>query len=95
MSSKNNTLEEIHSKIHSLVDKYFNVKSKKIKTGRFPLVIPSFGSEEVKEAIDSLLSTYVAMGRKCTQFEKAFANYVGVRYGLFVNTSRTIRTNFR
>ncbi|MHA2243705.1 MAG: DegT/DnrJ/EryC1/StrS family aminotransferase [Candidatus Hodarchaeales archaeon] len=86
MSSNKQTLEEIKNNIDDLVDSYFQLKNKEENLQSFPLVIPSFGSDEVKEAIDSLLSTYVTMGTKCAQFEFDFAKYIGVSHGLFVNS---------
>lgn len=53
---------------------------------RIPLNIPSFGHEEILEALDSLLSTNVTMGRKVRQFEEMFAEYVGVKNAVMVNS---------
>lgn len=53
---------------------------------RIPLNVPSFGWEEVCEALDSLLSTQVTMGKKVREFEAMFARYVGVRHAVMVNS---------
>ena len=53
---------------------------------RIPLNIPSFGWEEVWEALESLLSTQVTMGRKVRRFETMFAQYIGVKYAIMVNS---------
>ncbi|MDP2937377.1 MAG: DegT/DnrJ/EryC1/StrS family aminotransferase [Dehalococcoidia bacterium] len=53
---------------------------------RIPLNIPSFGWEEIWEALDSLLSTQVTMGNKVRQFEAMFAEYIGVRHAIMVNS---------
>ena len=51
-----------------------------------PLSIPSYGWEETWEALDSLLSTRVTMGAKVKQFESLFAEYVGVKHAVMVNS---------
>mgnify|MGYP001559706563 CR=1 FL=1 len=51
-----------------------------------PLSIPTYGWEEAWEAIDSLLSTRVTMGAKVKQFESLFAQYVGVKHAVMVNS---------
>src|SRR2546426_5287497 len=53
---------------------------------RIPLTVPTYGSEEVEEAIDSLLSTWVTMGSKIKKFEEAFADYNGSRHAVMVNS---------
>src|SRR6266705_3024333 len=53
---------------------------------RIPLTVPTYGSEEVEEAVDSLLSTWVTMGAKVKKFEEAFANYNGSRHAVMVNS---------
>ena len=45
---------------------------------RLPLHVPSYGADEVNEAIDSLLSTRVTMGDKVRRFEQLWAEYLGV-----------------
>lgn len=86
MTLEEQSLEEIRRKIFTLIDSYFQLKSTEEDTNSYPLVIPPFGSDEIKEAVDSFLSTYVTMGKKCTQFETDFAKYIGVKHGLFVNS---------
>ena len=55
-------------------------------TSPVPLSVPSFGHEEVWEALDSLLTGQVTMGRKVREFEKRFAEYIGVRHAVMVNS---------
>lgn len=81
--------KEIKKEINNLIEKYFSLDEKNTELiGEFsyPLVVPTYGSDEVKEALDSLLSTYVTMGEKCKEFEKFFSEYVGMNHGLFVNS---------
>jgi CDP-4-dehydro-6-deoxyglucose reductase, E1 len=54
--------------------------------GTLPLAAPSFGAPEVAEAIDSLLSGWVTMGKKVAAFEAAWAEYVGVKHAVMVNS---------
>ncbi len=53
---------------------------------RLPLSTPAYGPDEVIEALDSLLSTYVTMGKKVATFERMFADYIGVEHGVMVNS---------
>lgn len=53
---------------------------------RIPLNVPSYGSPEVIEALDSLLSTYVTMGDKVQAFEGMWAQAVGMPWTVMVNS---------
>lgn len=53
---------------------------------RVPLNASTFGSDEINSAIDVLNSGFVTMGSKCVEFENAFAEYMGVRNAVFVNS---------
>ena len=53
---------------------------------RIPLIAPSYGVDEVWEALDSMLSGRVTMGEKVARFEAAFASYIGVRHAVMVNS---------
>jgi CDP-6-deoxy-D-xylo-4-hexulose-3-dehydrase len=53
---------------------------------RIPLNAPTFGDEEINAAIEVLKSTYVTMGKRCQQFEQAFAEYAGLEEAVFVNS---------
>ncbi len=53
---------------------------------RIPLNIPSYGAEEVMEALDSLMSTWVTMGPKVKCFEEMFAKYIGVKHAVMTNS---------
>lgn len=54
--------------------------------GTLPLAVPGFGREEVAEAIDALLDGWVTMGRRVFAFEEAWADYVGARHAVMVNS---------
>ncbi len=53
---------------------------------RVPLSIPGYGEEEVCEALDALLSGDVTMGARVRRFEVSFADYIGVKHAIMVNS---------
>ena len=50
------------------------------------LIEPSFDSDEIIEAIDSLTSTNVTMGKKVKKFEDLFTKYLDSKYSSMVNS---------
>jgi len=75
-------------RIRPYLRKHFQLNKTEFVPGktRIPLTIPTYGSEEVEEAIDSLLSTWVTMGAKVKKFEEAFAQYNGSKHAVMVNS---------
>jgi CDP-6-deoxy-D-xylo-4-hexulose-3-dehydrase len=53
---------------------------------RIPLNSSSIGPEEIEAAKAVLDSGFFTMGRKCAEFETAFAAYVGSKHALMVNS---------
>jgi len=80
--------DELMEKISDLINKYFSNSKKSFVPGetKIPLASPSYGSEEIIEAIDSLVSTWVTMGKKVQKFENEFAKYIGVKHAIMVNS---------
>ena len=81
--------EQLAREIRDLVRRYFQAAAPPpFVPGqtRIPLNAPPFGWEEVWEAIDSMLSTQVTMGAKVKRFESAFADYLGVKHAVMVNS---------
>ena len=78
------TFEEIASGIRGLMA----VQPQEFIPGktRIPLSSPTYGAPEVIEALDSLLSTWVTMGKKVKTFEAMFAEYIGTWHGVMVNS---------
>jgi len=81
----------IVEEIRSLVKRYFS--SSEEGTMEFipgqteiPLAVPPYGWEEVSDAIDTMLSRWVVMGKKTSAFERLFAEYIGVKYAVMVNS---------
>ena len=81
--------QDILDEINSLIKKYFDdQKEEEFIPGKtkIPLAIPQFGSDEVIEAVESLISTWVTMGKKVRAFESQFKDYVGQKGALMVNS---------
>lgn len=80
--------EKIKEEIRNLIKKYFSLSIKEFIPGeiKIPLSVPSFDWEEVYEALESLLSTQVTMGKKVREFERRFSDWIGVREGIMVNS---------
>jgi CDP-6-deoxy-D-xylo-4-hexulose-3-dehydrase len=76
------------ARIRALVEEYFAQPAPPAAPGqtRLPLHVPSYGADEVNEALDSLLSTRVTMGDKVRRFEALWAEYLGVREAVMVNS---------
>jgi CDP-6-deoxy-D-xylo-4-hexulose-3-dehydrase len=74
--------------ITALLKNYFSRAHEPFDPGKtkIPLSVPSYGWEEVAEAMESLLSTWVTMGEKVFQFESMWAEYIGVKHAIMVNS---------
>ena len=80
---------EILREVERLTKEYFSSKAKESfipGKSKIPLNVPSYGWEEACEAIESILTTWVTMGKKVKQFEDIYAQYVGVPYAVMVNS---------
>ena len=53
---------------------------------KIPLQVPSYDADEVIEALDSLMSGWVTMGKKVKAFEEAWAAYIGVKHAVMTNS---------
>jgi len=80
--------DKIKEKIKYLVREYFSSKTKEFVPGetKIPLSVPSYSWEEAYEAIESILTTRVTMGEKVKKFEEMFAEYIGVKNAIMVNS---------
>lgn len=56
------------------------------RVNRIPLADNSYGVEEIEEILDSLISGNITMGKKVEKFEKEFAEYIGTKYAVMVNS---------
>ena len=74
-------------RIHALVAEYFAQPAPPAPGApRLPLHVPSYGADEVNEAIASLLTTRITMGEKVRRFETLWSEYLGVRHTIMVNS---------
>lgn len=53
---------------------------------RVPFALPDFGDEEIDEVIEVIKSGWLTTGSRTLQFEEAFAEYIGAKYCLAVNS---------
>ena len=76
------------NKISKLIQQHFENLRKEFIPGKTKISIadPTYGFAEVNEALDSLLSTWVTMGKKVKKFENNFARYIGSKYSVMVNS---------
>lgn len=51
-----------------------------------PVFRPSYGQEEIDAVAEVLRSGWVGLGPKVEEFEKAFAEYIGVKHAIAVNS---------
>lgn len=51
-----------------------------------PYALPSIGEEEITEVVDSLRSGWVTTGPKVKRFESNFAEYIGSKHAIAVNS---------
>ncbi len=69
--------------IAELVARYFSMDT---PSDGLPLAVSPIGSEEIEAAIDTLLSGWLTMGKKVQEFESAWADAVGTKYAICVNS---------
>jgi CDP-6-deoxy-D-xylo-4-hexulose-3-dehydrase len=76
---------EIRTEIDALVREHFDLMPP-LPDDECPLSVPLYGADEVTGALDSLLTQNVTMGARVRAFERAFAEYVGSRHAIMVNS---------
>ena len=76
------------NKISNLLQQHFENSREEFIPGKTKISIasPTYGFAEVNEALDSLLSTWVTMGKKVKKFENSFGRYIGSKYSVMVNS---------
>jgi CDP-6-deoxy-D-xylo-4-hexulose-3-dehydrase len=79
---------QLQKMINKLIEIYFERQHTEFVPGesKIQLQVPSYGHEEVAEVLDSLLTTFVTMGKKVKMFEEEFARYLGVKHAVMVNS---------
>jgi len=74
--------------LERLIHNHFKNKNKKFEPGqtKIALASPAYGAEEVVDAVDSMLSSWVSMGNKVKKFEDEFSHYTNCKNGVMVNS---------
>lgn len=74
-------------KFRILIKRHFSELNKRnLCLSKIPLAVPPFDTDEVLEALESLLSKQTTMGKKVRKFEELFSSYIGTKYSLMVNS---------
>ena len=76
---------EIKSTIAALIEEYFQAEPGD-EGLECPLSVPLYGADEVAAALDALLSQNVTMGARVKEFEAAFAQFIGSKHAVMVNS---------
>lgn len=76
---------EIRSQIDDLMREHFSLLPT-LPPEECPLSVPLYGHEEVSGALESLLEQNVTMGAKVREFERVFAEFVGAKHAIMVNS---------
>ena len=77
------------NKIFGAIKDYFkNQDSFQFVPGKTKINVgfPCYDSNEVISALDSLLDLNISQGKKVRQFESEYSNYLGMKYGVAVNS---------
>ena len=64
----------------------YDATYKPVRAQFLPYALPSIGEEEIAEVIDSLRSGWITTGPKVKRFEADFADYVGAKHAIAVNS---------
>jgi CDP-4-dehydro-6-deoxyglucose reductase, E1 len=76
---------EVAEQIRGLIGEYFSLEEPD-DTLDCPLSMPLYGAEEVADSVDVLLSQYVTMGQRVKDFEAQFAEFIGSKHAIMVNS---------
>ena len=91
--SEQEAREQILGMVKDYCDKYHN-NAKPFEEGdRIPYARRVYGHEEMVNLVDSSLEFWLTAGRYTDQFEKAFAEYLGVRFCSLVNSGSSANLN--
>ncbi|MBJ7353320.1 MAG: DegT/DnrJ/EryC1/StrS family aminotransferase [Thermoleophilaceae bacterium] len=75
----------IEQEIDALIEEYFELEAPPADED-CPLSVPLYGADEVTGAVAALLSQNVTMGDRVREFEAAFAEAMGSRHAIMVNS---------
>lgn len=85
MTNKDEILKDIFSQLENYTKQEYNFTF----DPRNPVVRlhePSFGADEIYAATETMLSTYVTMGKKVRSFEEEYAKEFGFKHGIMNNS---------
>ena len=77
--------QDLRAEIHRLVAEHFR-DIPPLPDDSCPLSVPLYGAEEVCGAVDALLDQQVTAGRRVREFEQKFADFIGSRHAVMVNS---------
>jgi len=72
--------------IKTLIAEYDKNLKAGVNKWKHPLVKSIFSNEDKIEAIESILTTFVTMGKKVKKFEDEFSNWLNIKNGIMVNS---------
>lgn len=73
--------------LRSSLRKYVSEKCGSYSSGKLlPLMMPTFGPDEILEAFDSMVDLNVTMGSKVERLEMEFSNYLGCMHSAMVSS---------
>ena len=74
------------TKIEKKIFKNIIKKYSLTKSNKYQLSPNSFSDEDIIEALKVLVTKKITMSNKTKEFERKFANYIGSRYALMLNS---------
>ena len=77
--------DEIRESLGELIREYFSLGAARPPED-CPLSVPLYGEREVLAALECLLSQEVTMGSRVRDFERRFAEFIGSRHAVMVNS---------
>ncbi|MGN1206119.1 MAG: lipopolysaccharide biosynthesis protein RfbH [Eubacterium sp.] len=84
--SETQARESILEMVKEYCDKYHNQEKPFQEGDRIPYASRYYGHEEMVNLVDSSLEFWLTSGRYTDQFEKEFAEYLGIKYCSLVNS---------
>lgn len=85
--------EQILDMVAKYCDTYHNQKAPFQEGNRIPYASRVYGHEEMCNLVDSALEFWLTAGRYTDEFEKKFAEYLGVKYCSLVNSGSSANLN--
>lgn len=76
----------IATQLDDLVGRFLEAAPPETAEGRVPLSTVPFGPAEIRAALRTMLTMWISQGPKVREFERGFADYVGVEHGIAVNS---------